>query len=214
MILPAHFQDVLGPDLSAEIAAKARTRHLAAGESLLEPGTMVTAMPIVLSGLLKVSRVDEAGRALFLYHLGPEESCAMTFTCCMDRQASEIQAVAEEDAEVLLVPVEAMGDWLVRFPAWKAFVMRTVRERFNELLRTIDQIAFQNLDQRLVAYLKEKARAAGGTLVNLSHEKIAEELATSRVVVSRLLKKLEGDGKVVLFRNQVKLLAGLLPEER
>lgn len=209
MILSPHFREVFGNELADEIAAKARTAHLKAGESFLEPGAPVKAMPIVQSGLLKVSRVDEDGKALFLYHLGPDESCAMTFTCCMDHHASEIQVAAEDDSELLLIPVDTMGDWLVRFPAWKEFVMRTVRERYNELLKTIDQIAFQHLDQRLVGYLKEKARAQGGSLVNLSHEKIAEELATSRVVVSRLLKKLESDGKVLLFRNQIKLLEAL-----
>ncbi len=209
MILSPHFLDVFGKELADEIAAKARSALLHAGESFIEPGAPVKAMPIVLSGLLKVSRVDDDGKALFLYYLGPDESCAMTFTCCMDQHVSEIQVVAEDDSELLLIPVEAMGDWLVCFPAWKAFVMRTVRERYNELLKTIDLIAFQNLDQRLVTYLKEKARAQGGSLVNLSHEKIAEELATSRVVISRLLKKLESDDKVLLFRNQIKLLEAL-----
>ncbi|HLP42372.1 MAG TPA: helix-turn-helix domain-containing protein, partial [Fibrobacteria bacterium] len=95
---------------------------------------------------------------------------------------------------------------LTRYPTWKSFVIKTIRNRFNELLRTIDLIAFQNLDLRLIAFLREKAKASGSTLVNMSHEQIATELATTRVVVSRLLKKLERDGKVLLFRNQVKLL--------
>jgi CRP/FNR family transcriptional regulator, anaerobic regulatory protein len=209
MNFPAHFQEIFGPDLAAEIAAKAKPVRLKAGESLLEPGDPVKAVPLVLSGLLKVSRVEDDGRELFLYHLGPAESCAMTFTCCMDRHASEVRAVAEEDTELLAVPTEAMGDWLVKYPAWKAFVMRTVRERFNELLRTLDLVAFKGLDVRLVSYLKEQAAASGTPFVNLSHERIAADLATSRVVVSRLLKTLERDGKVLLFRGQIRLLDGL-----
>lgn len=209
MELPSRFEDLFGAKLVAEIEACGMRMRLPAGKALLEPGDPVTAMPLVLTGRLKVSRMDEGGKALFLYHLGPDESCAMTFTCCMDRHSSEIQAMAEEDSEILLIPVEAMSDWLVKYPAWKLFVMRTMRERFNELLGMIDQIAFHNLDQRLVAYLKEQAKASGSSLVNGSHESIAEDLATSRVVVSRLLKKLEGDGKVLLFRNQIKVLDAL-----
>jgi len=209
MEIPSHFEDLFGPNLVAEIKARGKRMHLPAGRVLLEPGDPVSAMPVVLSGMLKVSRVDESGRALFLYHLGPEEGCAMTFTCCMDKHTSEIQAAAEEDSEIVLIPVEAMSDWLVKYPAWKLFVMRTVRERFNELLGMIDQIAFHRLDERLVSYLKEKAKAAGGTLIHGSHESIAEDLATSRVVISRLLKQLESQGRVLLFRNQIKVLDAL-----
>jgi CRP/FNR family transcriptional regulator len=209
MNLPAHFQETFGPELTAEITAKATPMHLKAGKSLLEPGDPVKVVPLVLSGLLKVSRVEEDGRELFLYHLGPAESCAMTFTCCMDRHASEVRAAAEEDTELLAVPTEAMGDWLVKYPMWKTFVMRTVRERFNELLRTLDLVAFEGLDARLVSYLKEQAEATGSPLLNLTHERVATDLATSRVVISRLLKKLEHDGRVLLFRNQIRVLDAL-----
>jgi CRP/FNR family transcriptional regulator len=102
-----------------------------------------------------------------------------------------------------------MDEWLVRFPTWKSFVMKTIHHRFNELLKTIDQIAFQKLDERLVQFLKEKSKISGSTLVSLSHEQIAQELATSRVVISRLLKKLENDKRVLLYRNQIKLLKDL-----
>jgi CRP/FNR family transcriptional regulator len=102
-----------------------------------------------------------------------------------------------------------MDEWLVKYPTWKSFVMRTIRNRFNELLKTIDQVAFQKLDERLVSYLKDKAKHSGSSLLNLSHEQIAQELATSRVVISRLLKKLEQDKRVILYRHQIKLLSEL-----
>lgn len=194
------------PGLLEELASKAKRVRAKAGDSILDLGQTVKEMPILLSGLVKVSRMEEDGRELFLYYVSSQESCAMTFTCCMQGHASEIRAVAEEDVEMLAIPIEAMEEWLTRYPTWKSFVMKTIRNRFNELLRTIDLIAFQNLDLRLIAFLREKAKASGSTLVNMSHEQIATELATTRVVVSRLLKKLERDGKVLLFRNQVKLL--------
>lgn len=209
MKIPRHFDDLFEPELLRELASKASSVHLKAGESFLQAGEMVKVMPILLSGVLKVSRVEEDGRELFLYHINPDESCAMSFTCCMEQHPSEIRAVAEEDSEMLTIPMEAMDEWLVKYPSWKNFVMRTIRNRFNELLRTIDLIAFQNLDQRLIVYLKDKSTALDSSLINLSHEQIATELATSRVVVSRLLKKLERDGKVLLYRNQIKLLGEL-----
>lgn len=204
-----HFKGVFEEELLAEISARAKRIQVKAGEGILDVGQTVKTMPLILSGLVKVSRVEEDGRELFLYYINPDESCAMTFTCCMQGHPSEIRAEAEEDVEMLVVPIEAMDDWLAKYPTWKSFVMKTIRNRFNELLKTIDLIAFQNLDQRLVAYLKEKARASGSSLVNLSHEQIATELATARVVVSRLLKKLERDGKLLLYRNQIKLLGEL-----
>ena len=124
----------------------------------------------------------------------------------MQQHASEIKAVAEEDVEMLSIPVSIMDEWMARYPSWKSFVMRTVQNRFHELLKTIDQIAFQKLDERLINYLKEKSRTTGSSLLNISHEQIAKELASSREVISRLLKKLETDKKLLLYRNQIKLL--------
>lgn len=206
MVLPAHFKEMFEAELLGEMANKAERKVVKAGTSLLGVGQIVRAMPIVLSGSISISRTDEEGREILMYYINPDESCAMTFTCCMEHFPSEIKAVAEDDAELLLVPVQLMDQWLVKYPTWKSFVMKTIRDRFNDLLKTIDQVVFQKLDERLVSYLKEKSRATGSTLINLSHEQIATELATSRVVISRLLKRLENDKRVLLYRNQVKLL--------
>lgn len=153
--------------------------------------------------------MDDDGRELLLYYVNPNESCAMTFTCCMQQHPSEIKAVAEEDVELLAIPISVMDEWMVKYPTWKSFVMETFRNRFNELLKTIDHIAFHKLDERLIHYLKEKSKATGSSLINLSHEQIAGELASSREVISRLLKKLENDKKLLLYRNQIKLLREL-----
>lgn len=202
-------RDIFGSELVAELQAHARHMYVHAGDVILEAGQTVRVMPLVLSGLVKVSRVEDDGRELLLYYINPNEGCAMTFTCCMQSHASEIRAVAEEDAELLAVPVSLMDEWMQRYPNWKRFVMKTIQARFQELLKTIDQIAFQKLDERLVHYLKEKSKVTGSALINLSHEQIANDLASSRVVISRLLKKLEYDGKLLLYRNQIKLLSEL-----
>ncbi len=205
----APYATIFEPELLREIEKFGQPVSIAAGETILDIGQIVRTMPIILAGTVKVIRVDEEGKELLLYYVTSAESCAMTFTCCMQQFPSDIRAVAEEDVDMIAIPVQLMDQWLVKYPTWKSFVMRTIRSRFHELLRTIDQIAFQKLDERLIHYLKEKSRVTGSTLVNLSHEQIAGELATTRVVISRLLKTLENQGKVLLYRNQVKLLRDL-----
>ena len=200
------FKLVFEPELLDIIEKTGQVITVKSGDIIMDIGQIVRTMPLIISGTVKVSRADEEGRELLLYYVNSNESCAMTFTCCMQHQPSEIKAVAEEDVTMIALPVSVMDEWLIKYPSWKNFVMNTIRNRFNELLKAIDQIAFQNMDQRLIHYLKEKSKATGSALINLSHEQIAQELATSRVVISRLLKKLENDKKLLLYRNQIKLL--------
>lgn len=202
-------QTIFEPELLDEIEKTAVYSSIRAGEKLISIGQIVRQVPIVLSGSLKISRIEEDGRELLLYYLNPNEGCAMTFTCCMQQFPSEVEVVAEEDSELLLLPISIMDQWLVKYPTWKSFVMRTIRMRFQELMKAVDQIAFQQLDERLVHYLKEKSKITGSPLLNLSHEQIATELATSRVVVSRLLKKLENQKKLLLYRNQIRLMGDM-----
>ena len=209
MEIVEQFKSLFEPELVKALDKNARLVGVKAGETILEIGQTVRTMPIILSGTVKVSRIDEDGKELLLYYVNPNESCAMTFTCCMQQYPSEVQAVAEEDVQMLTIPINFMDEWLVKYPTWKSFVMKTIRNRFHEMLNVIDQIAFQKLDERLVYYLKEKSKVTGSTLINLSHEQIASELATTRVVISRLLKALENDKKVLLYRNQIKLLRDL-----
>jgi CRP/FNR family transcriptional regulator, anaerobic regulatory protein len=207
------FEYTFEPDLMKEFAERAKPMTAAAGDTILDYGQIVRVMPIILKGIVKVLRMDEDGREILLYYVNPNESCAMTFTCCMEQFPSEIKAVAEEDVEMIAVPISVMDEWMMKYPTWKSFVMKTIRNRFNEMLKTIDQIAFSKLDERLEHYLKEKATIINSMLLNLSHEQIANELATSRVVISRLLKKMENDKKLLLYRNQIKLLRGMRADE-
>ena len=192
-----------------KILENGQIREFKAMDSIIDTGQIISYMPIVLSGLVKVSRVDEEGRELLLYYIHPNEGCAFTFSCCTQRSPSEIKAVAEENSKLLMVPVHLMDEWLTRYQTWKAFVMQTMSARFTELLKTIDQVAFQNLDIRLVNYLKQKTKSTGSSLVNLSHKQIAEDLNTNRVVISRLLKNLEDQKKILLARHQIKILRAL-----
>lgn len=200
---------VFEPALLDELDKKASFTSVKAGNKIIAIGQIVRQVPIVLAGSIKILRIDEEGNELLLYYLNPSESCAMTFTCCMQQFPSEIEAVAEEDTDLLFLPVSVMDEWIVKYPTWRSFVMKTIHFRFQELLKTVDQIAFQQLDERLIHYLKEKQKVGGSPLLNLSHEQIAAELATSRVVISRLLKKLENRKKLLLYRNQIRILGDM-----
>lgn len=206
MKIAEKFKNDFEPELLNEIESKAKIVQVKEGETILDIGQTVRVIPLLMEGILKITRVDERGKELLLYYVHSSESCAMTFTCCMQQYPSEIKATAESDVVLAAIPIGVMDEWLVKYPTWKSFVMRTFRNRFNELLNTIDQLAFQKLDERLVVYLKEKSKATGSSLINLSHEEIAGQMASSREVISRLLKKLENDGKLLLYRNQIKLL--------
>ncbi|MBS1517680.1 MAG: Crp/Fnr family transcriptional regulator [Bacteroidetes bacterium] len=200
------FENVFEHGLLKEILSGSEVVSAKEGKVILSIGSTIKFIPVVLAGLLTVLRTDEENRELLLYYINPGESCALTFTCCMQHYPSEIKITAEENSSLLMIDVKFMDEWLAKYPTWKSYVMKTIRNSFNEILKTIDMIAFQNLDSRLVSYLKNKSSATGSGLINLSHQQIADELATSRVVVSRLLKKLENERKLLLFRNQIKLL--------
>lgn len=207
MDLLSNFTSNFEPELINELRIKAKPVSVKAGETILDYGQIVRTMPIVVSGVVKVYRQDDEGREILLYYVNSKESCAMTFTCCMEQFPSEIKAIAEEDVDMLAIPINVMDEWLMKYPTWKSFVMTTIRNRFNEMLHSIDQIAFHKLDERLISYLKLKSETTGSKLINLSHEQIANDLATSRVVISRLLKKLENEKLLLLYRNQIKLLS-------
>lgn len=209
MNIKEQFAQNFEPELLVELQKKAQHISVKEGDIILDIGQTVRVIPIVLSGTLKISRIDDNGNELLLYYVNPKESCAMSFTCCMQQFPSEIKAEAEDDVEFLAIPIATMDEWMMKYATWKSFVMNTIRSRFNELLKTIDQLAFQKLDERLIHYLKEKSKATGSLLINLSHEQIANEMASSREVISRLLKRLENDKKLLLYRNQIKLLSQL-----
>ncbi len=207
MDLNSIFRNTFDRDLINQLQEKASIVEVPAGTTILKVGDVIRVVPIVLSGLIKVVRQDDDGHELLLYYVNAAESCAMTVTSYMQRSPSEIMAIAEDTVQLMVVPVDVADDLYAQYTGWKSFVMKTIRDRFRELLVTIDQIAFQKLDERLVNYLRDRSRATGSPLLNVSHEQIAMDLATSRVVISRLLKKLEQEKKVNLYRNQIRLMA-------
>lgn len=172
----------------------------------MDIGSYVKIIPLIIEGTIKVSREDEDGNELFLYYLRPGETCSMSFTCCMMNKKSEIRTVAEEDTQVIGIPIRYMDEWMSRYQSWKNFVMMTYDYRMLELVKTIDSIAFKKMDERLLEYLEDKAHATGDRTINTTHQQIAYDLNASREAISRLLKQMEKEGMVELGRNRIELL--------
>ena len=193
-------------ELINEILQVGTFKEVPEGFKLMEVGQYVKGMPLLVSGAIKVLRDDTNGDELLLYYLEKGDTCSMTLTCCMGDSKSEIRAIAETDAKLIMVPIQKMEEWTAKYKTWRNFVFESYHSRLNELLHTLDSIAFDKMDMRLIGYLKEKARINKEDTINNTHQEIAYELHSSRVVISRLLKKLEQMGKIELHRNHIKIL--------
>lgn len=200
----SHF---LEKKLIEEIISEGKVMNFKEGEVIMDYGKRVKFMPLILSGSVRVMRRDEEDREILLYYLSSNESCAMAYACCMEDKKSEVKAIAEENVEIIGIPHEKLDEWLVKYPSWKSYIFNSFTQRFNELLKSLESIAFHKLDERLIKYLKKKVKLSSKTSIPLSHNQIAEEMGTSRVVISRLLKQLENEKKLVLYRNEIKLLS-------
>lgn len=175
------------------------------GEKIIEIGDYITSMPLLLSGAVKILREDNEGDELLLYFLKTGDTCAITLSCCLGQTQSEIRAIAETDTRLLMIPVSKMEEWTGKYKTWRNFVFKSYHTRLTEMLDTIDTLAFMKMDGRLLRYLKDKVKINKSNTLNVTHQEVAHDLHTSRVVISRLLKKLEDDGNISLGRNIIKI---------
>ncbi|TDR18244.1 MULTISPECIES: Crp/Fnr family transcriptional regulator [Flavobacterium] len=205
-ILDQAYSYIFEEALLDEIAKVAVYKEFKADDYLIEIGDYIKTMPLLLTGAIKILREDENGDELLLYFLERGDTCAMTLTCCMGQSKSRIRAIAETDGAMLMIPVEKMEEWLTKYKTWRNFVFDSYNVRLNEMLEAIDTLAFMNLDERLYKYLTDKAKVIGDTEIKNTHQEIAYEMHTSRVVISRLLKALELKGKIKLHRNKIEIL--------
>ncbi len=204
--LPISMMQLFEKQLQEELEQKAQIRSYNEGDVIIEIDQYIKSIPIVINGTVKVIREADEGNELFLYYVNAGSTCAMSLTCCMRDQKSQVRAIAEEPVELMAIPVKEMDQWMMEYRSWKDFVMRSYSSRFEELLNTIDLIAFHHMDDRLVGYLEKKAAVHQSKTINVKHQEIAIELNSSREAVSRLLKKLENMGKLKLHRNRIELL--------
>ncbi len=193
------------PQLINDLLQVAHIKTIQAEELMLKPGDEIRFIPIVLKGCIRVLRSDEDGNEVFLYHLYPGQTCAMSITCCQAGKQSLIKAIAEDHTELLQIPVQYTNDWY-KYTEWKAYISNNYNNRFAELLQVIDLIAFNNMDKQLLHYLEERCKAKHSTFIEITHQQIADELHTHREAISRLLRTMELKKMVKLGRNNIELL--------
>lgn len=193
-------------NLLKEIEQEAEIIQYEKGEELMRSGQNIKFTILIKKGLVKIFREDEEGNEIFMYYLEPGQACALSIMCAIQNRTSEIKAIAEKNTEVLAIPVLFVEQWMKEYRSWYQFIISTYRARFEDLLNTIDAIAFKNMDERIILYLKKQSGISGKKIISITHAQIASELSTSREVVSRLLKKLEEKGLIKLNRQHIEIL--------
>ena len=195
----------LGSSLLNDIIESSTTMQFEKDTELLREGQFVKVIPIVLNGLIKVfSRYED--KELLLYYIKPAESCVMSFSASLKNTPSQVFAITEEDTTVLLLPVNKVDNWAKNFPNFNQLFFEQYNVRYNELLKTINHLLFDKLDVRLYTYLVEKKNITQKNPIKISHRQIANELGTAREVISRLIKKLEGESKVKQLTSKIEIL--------
>ena len=193
-------------ELLSEILLVGEYRKVSEDTELIDIGSSIEFMPLIISGAIKILREDENGDELVLYFIEQGDTCAMTITCCIGQTKSKIRAVAEVETDLLMIPIQKITEWMNKYETWQSFILQSYHERMQELLEAIDTIAFLNMDKRVLKYIKDKAMINKSETIQVTHKEIANDLYTSRVVVSRLLKTLEINKEIKLNRNQITLL--------
>ncbi len=194
------------PEVRRKIYAYSVVKTFREGEVILREHAYVRSIPIVSRGALKVIRTDEDGREILLYYIRTGESCIMSLLGGMAQDTSKVRAVAQEDTEILFLPVNSMNQLMSEHPEWLSYIFRLYHQRFEELLEVVNAVAFKKMDERLLDLLRTKEALAASPVLMVTHEQLAGELGTARVVVSRLLKQLEDEGRVALGRNRITIL--------
>jgi CRP/FNR family transcriptional regulator len=204
--LDEYYKVVFEKELIEEIAQVGTYRKIKENELLLDIGDRFNKLPLMLTGAIKISRETKAGDEIVLYFLERGDTCTITFGSGLNSTKSKVRGIAEKPSEVIFIPIEKLEEWMVKYKSWRNFVIDSYNIRLNEMLEAIDTLAFLKMDQRLFKYLTDKVKIMRSTELNTTHQEIAIDLNTSRVVVSRLLKQLENEGKIKLFRNRIEVI--------
>lgn len=205
-IVKENYGSIFEEKLLEEIAQVAQIYDYKEGDILIDFGDYIKNMPLLLKGAIKILREDFDEGELLLYFIEKGDTCAMTMACCLGDTKSEIRAVAETDVKLIMIPVNKMEEWLGKYKSWRNFVFNSYNNRLKEMLSAIDNLAFMNMDERLLNYLFDKAKINKSNEIQSTHQEIAYDLHTSRVVISRLLKALENEGRIRLHRASIEIL--------
>lgn len=194
------------PELIEKLQRYSIQKAYHAGDIILNENAHIRSIPIVIGGALKVIRTEEDGREILLYYIKAGESCIMSFLGGLHNETSKVKAEVEEDAEILFLPIDKVSLFIKEHPQWLDYIFRMYHKRFEELLDMINAISFKKVDERLLDLLTKRSELIHSRTIPVTHEQLANELGTARVVVSRLLKQLEESGEVRLGRNKIVLL--------
>jgi len=201
------FENQFEAELINEICESGTLKSFGQDDLLMEIGMVINEMPLVISGSVKIMTEDKDGEELLLYYLELGDTCAITLNCCTQQQKSSVKAITEEPCEILFIPISKMDDWMVKYKSWRAFVLGSYNLRLNEMLESIDNLVFHSMEERVLKYLSDKSAMSKSSSIRITHSQIANDLHSSRVVVSRIMKKLEREKLVKQSRNLVILLA-------
>lgn len=192
-------------DLIQEINKNKIIKSFSENEIIIEMGEQISFIPFILEGAVKVMREEKNGEEILLYYLEAGDTCTMTLSCCMGKKKSRIKAITEEKSKLLFIPIEKSFDWLAKYESWRNFIFASYEAKFTEMLDAIDALAFYNMEERVMKYLTDKAKVLGTLEITNTHQEIADDLHSSRVVMSRILKKLELDKKLEINRSKISL---------
>ena len=206
ILLQEKYNHILDENLINEIFKIGLFKSFKKDDIIIDIGQKLEYIPLLLSGHIKILREDNDGNELLIYFLEAGETCTMSLTCCMGTSKSKIRAVAEKDSSLLMIPVENMRTWFHNNESWRMFILESYQTRFDEMLEAIDNLAFMKMDERLYKYLMNQTVLHDSKNIFVKHQDIAEDLHTSRVVISRLLKQLENENKIKLSRNKIEVL--------
>ena len=194
---------ILEEGLIEEMSKIAKIRETFQDEIIIHVGDELKMIPIVVYGSIKVSRENPDGDELLLYYIEGGDTCAMTLQCCVRKTDSQIKATSMEPSLLLMFPSEYMQLWMDKYRSWREYILQSYHTRILELMETIDEIAFMRLDERLIKYLTDQAKLLGNLELHHTHQQIADDLHSSRVVISRLLKQLENKVAIQIRRNRI-----------
>ncbi len=204
--LSDYYSDVFEKELIDEIVKVGHFDKIKSGELMIDIGEDMTHIPLILSGVVKIIRKEKEGEELVLYFLERGDTCAISFVNCINRKQSIFKGVVERDMEAIFLPVEHIDDWLTKFKSWRHFIIDSYHFRLIEMVESIDSLAFMKMHERLFKYLTDKVQITKNVELEITHQEIANDLNSSRVVITRLIKQLHDEGKIYSTRNKIRVL--------
>ena len=205
--LRRNYDYIFENDLLNEIEEVGYFKEFESGEEIIKQGQFIKSIPLLIEGTIKISRKDLEDEEILLYYIEEGETCAISMNCCLGNTKSKIVARAETPTKLIMIPVEKMDAWMVNYKSWREYVLNSFQARLNEVITTVDSLVFMKMDERLIQYLRDKTKIIHDTTIQITHQEIAKDFHTSRVVISRLLKSMENRDLVKLHRNAIEVLS-------